>query len=578
MPRIFDAVYGYIELDNLEFAIVNSPAFQRLHWIKQLGPLHIIFPSAQHSRFSHSIGVFYIVSKMIKHLENKGGRYEYKFTDEAKKILKLAALLHDIGHVPLSHIGEQVLEETYSTGLKGNEINVFGTDATGARWTGLFDKELRGGDTKLHEALSAEIVICDPKIDEILKSDKDWGVDGYREKVKLRIGKIIVGELDPDEPNNYISRGLLHSELDADRLDYLLRDSFFTGVGYGHIDLDYIISRLLVTKDKGVQQVCVEEKGLHTVEHYILGRFFLQTQVVFNRKVRLLDLLFADVMKFMMKSQGKNWQLMDLKMLLNNIRMNKTESDRSFGHRVYEYTDAQVFVKMREFHDKVGNKTGHDYIDDCIKIIMDGKVGNPVISAQKIVDLDKYRNICKEIENEGEGIASKIAVKLGIEKKRIKVNAVKQRIMKYTANSGDKGKDDEEANREAVRIVIENDDGTIEMLYAARSNASVLTGLIDKALLVFNVYYVIEKKKPQQEVDSIRLSIEKAFSAFKNKYFHSNSSDCGCESGEHLCQIIRSGGIDIAKDLAQEATFICRKCWRVSSDAEKLCDGTKIDS
>ncbi|MCF7955564.1 MAG: HD domain-containing protein [Phycisphaerae bacterium] len=585
MPRIFDAVYGYIELDELEFAIVNSPAFQRLHWIKQLGPLHIIFPSAQHSRFSHSIGVFYIVSKMIKHLENKGGRYEYKFTDESKKILKLAALLHDIGHVPLSHIGEQVLEDTYSPGLEGGEINVFDTSATGARWTGLFAKEFRGGDTKLHEALSAEIVRYDPKIDDILKEcgGTDWADKGYRKKVKERIGRIIVGELDPNEPNNHISRGLLHSELDADRLDYLLRDSFFTGVGYGHIDLDYIISRLVVTKDKGVQQVCVEKKGLHTVEHYILGRFFLQTQVVFNRKVRLLDLLFADVMKFMMEKKrlGKELRLMNLETLIMHIRESSTEEGRSHGHRVYEYTDAQVFEKMRKFHDKFGGKKGdnsseYKYIDDCIKIIMDGNIGDPVVSAQKMVDLAKHSNIRQEIEDKGKAIADEIAVQLGIEKRRIKVNAVKQRIMKYTAISGDEGKVDVEANRESVRIAIENEDGAYEKPYAARSNASVLTGLIDKALLVFNVYYVEDKNRPQ-EVGSIRSSIEKAFTEFKNKHFHSSSSDCGCESGEHLCQIIRSSGIDIAKEFAQEATFICRKCGRVSSDIAKLCDGIEID-
>ena len=79
MPRIFDAVYGYIELNSLEFRLVTSPIFQRLQWIKQLGPLNTIFPSAQHSRFSHSIGVYHVVKKMINCLGNRGGKYEYKF-------------------------------------------------------------------------------------------------------------------------------------------------------------------------------------------------------------------------------------------------------------------------------------------------------------------------------------------------------------------------------------------------------------------------------------------------------------------------------------------------------------------
>lgn len=112
--RIYDAVYGYIELDEIEFELVNLPIFQRLHWIKQLGPLHTVFPSAQHSRFSHSIGVFHIVKKMLEHLENRSDNHHYKFdkNEKQEEILKFAALLHDIGHVPLSHVGEEVLKST----------------------------------------------------------------------------------------------------------------------------------------------------------------------------------------------------------------------------------------------------------------------------------------------------------------------------------------------------------------------------------------------------------------------------------------------------------------------------------
>lgn len=580
MARIFDAVYGYIELNDVEFALVNSPAFQRLHWIKQLGPLHIIFPSAQHSRFSHSIGVFHIVSKMIKHLESKEGLYEYKFNDKEARILKLAALLHDIGHVPLSHTGEIVLKETYSTGLKGKEISVFDPDGVGAKYTDLFKKNgFWGGDTKLHEAISAEIVLYDPIIDNIMKKSKikDWDQDGYREKVKRRIGKIIVGA-ELDDQNDYIPRGLLHSELDADRLDYLLRDSFFSGVGYGQIDLDYIISRLVVTKNNSVRRVCVEDKGLHTVEHYILGRFFLQTQVVSNRKVCFLDLLFADVMTFMMKSLVKKWHLMNLTELLENIRKSGTENDPSYGHHVYGYTDAKVFEKMRQFHDEVGHKTKHKYINDCIKIIMDGKVRNPAVSAQKIVDLAKHPNIKQETEDEGNAIAKKIAVQLGIKNRRIKVNVVEQRIMKYTAISGVEGKVDEEANREAVRIAIKKEDGTSEILYAAKSNASVLSGLIDKALLVFNVYYVEDKKESEEDVTRKNEVIKESFDGFVNAHFRTNLSACGCESGEHLCQVIgREGGLEIAKELSKNHEYICRKCGCVSSDSKKLCDGIEID-
>ncbi len=83
--RIYDAVYGYIELNETESKLVNSPIFQRLHWIKQLGALNTVFPSAQHSRFSHSVGVFHIMTKMIEALENREDRYGHKFQKNDKK-------------------------------------------------------------------------------------------------------------------------------------------------------------------------------------------------------------------------------------------------------------------------------------------------------------------------------------------------------------------------------------------------------------------------------------------------------------------------------------------------------------
>ena len=283
----------------------------------------------------------------------------------------------------------------------------------------------------------------------------------------------------------------------------------------------------------------------------------------------------------MMKCSDDRWQLMNLKTFLENIRKNKPEGDRSYGHRVYEYTDAQIFDKMRKFHDELSDeeekKEEFKYINDCIKIIMDGKVSDPVVGAQKIVDLAKYPKIKQEIEDKGKAIAKDIASTLQIQERRIIVNAVKQRIMKYTDISANEEKEDEEANREAVRIVIKNSNGTNILLYAPKSNASVLSGLVDKALLVFNVYYIEDKKKATDEVVRIRESIKNGFDTFIQEDFRSHPRVCGCESGEHLCQIIQGkNGLAAARKLAQNATYICRKCGMVSSDLDKLYQGVDL--
>jgi len=532
--RIFDAVYGYIELNTAEFELVNSPIFQRLHWIKQLGPLHTVFPSAQHSRFSHTLGVFYIVKKMIAHLsdrfEKDGSGYKFNDNDKEAEVLRFAALLHDIGHVPLSHVGEEVLKNAAQEEIKAKQksvnsrgaINVFKYQEPS--WWILFpEKEYRGDHTKLHERLSAEIVLHNEEIDKAL--NMVWPDPKQREEAKKKMAQIIVGK---DETN--VPTLLLHSELDADRIDYLLRDSFFTGVGYGKIELDYIISRLCIHRGKdGVAILCVEDKGLHTIEHYILGRFFLQTQVIFNRKVRLMDLLFADVMEYMVKAgEKRDWGVMKLQQVRYHIRSGKGKNKRDHLHAIYKYTDAEVFGKMRQLHEQLdyGEKkrkaaTEERYINDCIKIIMDGRIDNPVITDQKIIDLKRRPDYKKTLEEEANKIKTKVAKKNKIFHKRINVNIVEQEVMKYRKRREAKDDKLQEVNREAVKIRDKTGNDQYKWMFAAESNATILRGLHDKALLILNIYYIPSKTNAGAEEyrKKVEESIKQGFDEFVTKHF-----------------------------------------------------------
>lgn len=572
MGRIFDAVYGYIELDEIEFALVKSPIFQRLHWIKQLGPLNTIFPSAQHSRFSHSIGVFHIIKKMIDYLEKRKDRYQHQFVDENKNALKLAALLHDIGHVPMSHVGEKVLEKSFRLRKYRSSIKAF--DA-GERlsWGDFFQQEYMGSSTKLHEALSAEIVLNNKEIDKILS--KEWPKTDERTRIKEKIARIIVGKI------NDVPTMLLHSELDADRLDYLLRDSFFTGVDYGKIDLDYMISRLAVVSkpDDTIEYLCVEEKGLHTIEHYILGRYFLQTQIIYSRKVRFMDLLYEDVMQYMVENKSGKWGLMSLAKLLGHIRYNGNYY-RKHLHEIYAYTDAQVFSKMRKLHEELdkkekAKKANEDeiYINDCVKIIMDGQVSEPVCSYQRLVNLadrmgENFETKTREDSNE---IAKNVARKLNIYKRRIKANVVSEKTMRY------KPREDEERNRESVKITYKSTVDKDEVIPAAMSKASILKGLTDKALVIFNVYYVPYKDEVEDKIQEKEDAIRKAYQEFVSKYFYSTATGCGCERGRHMCQILlESNGFKEAKRLSKEAKFICQRCGRVSVIKKYLCESSDL--
>ncbi len=570
--RIFDAVYGYIELNDVEFKLVNSPLFQRLHWIKQLGPLYTIFPSAQHSRFSHSIGVFHIMKKMIDRLKDEIPRFETG--DDGEKCLRLAALLHDIGHVPLSHIGENALISSYKPSQQTDSVKL--DVRTG--WRSLFDEEYRATSTKLHELISAYIILNSKEIEDILKEIPGWGDSenpGRREGNIKNIAKIITGQ----HQNNIFS-SMLHSELDADRLDYLLRDSFFTGVDYGKIDLDYIVSRFSVKKDRDQYHLCLGHKGIHTLEHYVLGRYFLNVQVIFNKKVRLMDILYKIIIDYLVVEAKEGFSdcgMMDLKELLNCIK-HRTEStrDRSHLHQFYEYTDALAFTKIRLLHDHLDEKEKSStatekelFINDCIKHIMDGSIPSPAVSHQRLVIINNFedKKFADVLKKEAEKIVVKISDDHSIQKERIIVNIISESSMKYT-----RLEEEVENLREAIRITYRDRAGNDIVKYLAESNASILSRLIDNNLLILNVYYLPSKKETKEKIKQKEDIVKNAFSDFIDSHFFRKNSRCGCDKDGHLCQI--TPGNENFKEiwkLSNNPKYLCEKCGRVANAADFLC-------
>jgi HD superfamily phosphohydrolase len=378
-------------------------------------------------------------------------------------------------------------------------------------------------------------VLHNQEIDAVLA--KRWPGKVRRTERKRRIARAIIGMDLSDIPTV-----LLHSELDADRLDYLLRDSFFTGVGYGQVDLDYIISRLVIYRQAPGDPpvLCVEHKGLHTIEHYILGRFFLQTQVIYNRKVRVLDLLFEDVMCFMLTGAVPDYcRLMNLREFCDHIRKAKGNDRRHHLHKIYSYTDAEVFTRMRNLHEHLDQKekdgSADDrelYINDCIKTVMDGDVPDPVFhTCHKLVDRQRQKNYEKRLEEKARQMAAQIATAFKVYPKRIKTNFCSEEVMKYAKRLmrvDAKGKSnsktvsigvEEEACPEAVKVVFTAPKGGDRLRYAAECGGTVLHDLTDKALLLFNCYYVRPKGR-DDDYKTIETAIKDGFAEFIEKEFY----------------------------------------------------------
>lgn len=218
---INDPVFGFIKIKRgLLYDIVGHPLFQRLNRINQLGLASVVYPGARHTRFQHSLGAFYLMTEAVKSLSQKG---VYIFDSEAEAV-QAAILMHDIGHGPFSH----VLEDTLIHGITHEEISLLMMEK--------INRDLKG---RLNLAIS------------IFK----------------------------DEYPNKIFHQLISSQLDMDRLDYLRRDSFFTGVTEGNIGSARIIKMLNVSGDRLV----VEAKGIYSIENFLTTRRLMYWQVYLHK-------------------------------------------------------------------------------------------------------------------------------------------------------------------------------------------------------------------------------------------------------------------------------------------------------
>ena len=242
---INDPVFGFIKIpQGLLLNIVQHPLMQRLTRIKQLGMANVVYPAAQHTRFQHSIGAFHLMSEAILSLQQKG---HFIFDSEAEAV-EAAILMHDIGHGPFSH----VLEDTLITGISHEEISLLMMEQ--------INLEMQGA---LNLAL-----------------------------------KIFKG----DYPKQFLHE-LISSQLDMDRLDYLRRDSFFTGVTEGNIGSARIIKMLDIVDDKLV----VNSKGIYSIENYLTTRRLMYWQVYLHKTTVAFEKMLVNTLRRakMLARQGK---------------------------------------------------------------------------------------------------------------------------------------------------------------------------------------------------------------------------------------------------------------------------------
>ncbi|WHY72278.1 HD domain-containing protein [Fictibacillus enclensis] len=233
-----DPVHRYIHVrDELIWRLIGTREFQRLRRIRQLGTTYLTFHGAEHSRFSHSLGVYEITRRIIEVFHNRP-----HWNEEERMLVLSAALLHDIGHGPFSHSFEKV----------------FGVDHED------YTRAILLGDTEVNEVLRLQGSDFPKKVAEVIEKT-------YHDKLVV---------------------SMISSQIDADRMDYLLRDAYFTGVSYGNFDLERILRVMRPMEDGAV----IKASGMHAVEDYIMSRYQMYWQVYFHPVTRSAEVILSKIL------------------------------------------------------------------------------------------------------------------------------------------------------------------------------------------------------------------------------------------------------------------------------------------
>lgn len=262
--RLRDPIHGYIELSQGETQLVDTAPFQRLRNIRQLGMTYEVYPGAEHTRFGHSLGVMHLTSRAFDALIERSAHLRAMPEERRawyRQILRLIGLTHDLGHAPFSHAAEQLFPEGAS-----------------------------------HEEMT-ERIIRETEVADCIRAIGSSFQQQYGTKYSIEprlISEIYLrggAELDPMFP---VLRALMDGELDCDKMDYLLRDSYYCGVTYGSFDLERLIKSLITCDVHGLPKLALDSGGTQAFEQFVVARYHMFNNVYFHRTRRMLDINLTD--------------------------------------------------------------------------------------------------------------------------------------------------------------------------------------------------------------------------------------------------------------------------------------------
>lgn len=339
VDKVFDNVHGVIEITEIERKIIQLPIFKRLQNIKQLSFVNRIFPGAEHTRYIHSIGVMYIADKMAISLG---------YNDIERQLIRLAGLLHDLGHYPLSHEGERAYKSNSKVNATENVLLDYYKKVISDIEDDLnkpkFEYMEKTSNKAHHEQMTICVIESDNDIKNYIKEHNKLYNDNLDEIINIQnICDIIIGNVERDGKISPICGyvQLIHSELDADRIDYLMRDSLASGTCFGNIELELLIknmTRIKMKDSKGEEHeiIGIKPKGIPHADYFLISRFFSYTQVVFNKHVSIL----CAMIELCVSDFIQNRKMIDFKTLHRMV------SNHNKGREYLDFTDMEFWKHL----------------------------------------------------------------------------------------------------------------------------------------------------------------------------------------------------------------------------------------